>query len=68
MKKTLLSLVLATFFIASNAEDIGIAAAYFGPIQGVGVGFYGHVGIGLPAGQTCNGSNMVVLLTTNLNR
>lgn len=35
------------------------------PTDAVAIGFYGHVGVALPSGQTCHGSRVAVLLTTN---
>ena len=65
MKNLLSTLILATVSLASHAGDITTAATYVGPTQGIGVGFFDHVGVGLPAGQTCHGANVAVLLTTN---
>lgn len=65
MNRTLAALVLAFYSFTSQAGDIATAATYFGSTQGIGVGFFGHVGVGLPVGQTCHGSNIVILLNTN---
>lgn len=65
MKKYLSALALILNSLVSQAGDIATASTYFGPTQGIAIGFFGHVGVGLPVGQTCHGLNVVLLLTTN---
>jgi hypothetical protein len=38
---------------------------YIGTVQGIGIGFFSNVGVGLTGGATCNGQSVVVLLTSN---
>jgi hypothetical protein len=56
--------LLFLLFIPTSAfsADIEGATNYSGNIDSVGVGFFGHVGIGLPEGQTCHGQRVIVLL------
>jgi len=65
MKKLIAALIFATFSLSVHSGDIATANTYFGPIQGVSVGFWGHVGVGLPSDQTCHGQRVVVLLNTH---
>jgi hypothetical protein len=65
MKKLFLALWLAGSCVAAHAADIATVGNYAGPIQGVALGFFSSVGVGLPSGQTCHGKNVVVLLTTH---
>jgi len=50
---------------AVRAGDITGASTYYGPTQGVAFGLFSNIGVGLPTGQTCHGSPVVVLLTSN---
>lgn len=65
MKNVVATIGFIVWSSIASAGDISTASTYFGGIQGVGVGFWGHVGVGLPVGQTCHGSQTVVLLTSN---
>jgi len=68
MKKILLLLSLLIFIAQVHAVDIPAStsgATYSGKIEGVAIGFFDHVGIGLPAGDTCNGRKSLALLTTH---
>src|SRR5882757_3670120 len=60
-----LVLALTTLLpLSVPAGTIDVNGSYHGTIEGVAVGFFGHVGVGL-VGANCNGSSVVVLLTTN---
>ena len=53
---------------ATNAADIlksTDGSTYNGKIEGVAFNFYNHVGVGLPAGETCNSQRSLVLYTTH---
>jgi hypothetical protein len=63
--KCYLFLLLILFSSFIKAGEISNTNSYYGQIQGVSVGFYTHVAIGLPAGQTCLGSSVAVLLNSN---
>jgi hypothetical protein len=65
MKFFIIGLVLLGQGFMCHGADIVTAANYHGLIQGIGPGFFGHVGIGLPAGETCHGQPLVILLKTN---
>ena len=64
MKKLLFAFLFLTSTF-SMAGDIPTEANYSGKIESVAIGFFGHVGIGLPAGDTCHGQPIIVLLTTH---
>ncbi|MBY0444261.1 MAG: hypothetical protein K2Q15_03520 [Burkholderiales bacterium] len=63
--KRYLFLLLILFSSFIKAAEISNTNSYYGQIQGVSVGFYTHVAIGFPTGQTCLGSSIAVLLTSN---
>ena len=50
-------------FVASGAYALNVTGqqSYKGKVSSVAVGFFGHVGISLSDGNTCNGSSVVVL-------
>lgn len=58
----LISCLLGTPAFAGTIDSAG---TYHGTIQGVGVGFFGGIGVGLTDGATCNGSGVVILLYSN---
>ena len=63
-KAQFIAAMLITWAGAANSADFN-GQSYYGKTEGVGVGFWGHVGVGLPTGTTCRGQERVILLTTN---
>lgn len=59
--------LLATgfFMLSANAGTIDSVGTYRGTIDGVGIGFFAGVGVGLTGGATCNGKSVVILLFSN---
>ncbi|TPW09189.1 MAG: hypothetical protein FD130_2621, partial [Halothiobacillaceae bacterium] len=68
MKKICASLlVLVLFAVSQHGSAAGVIdqnGTYRGQIKGVGIGFWGHVGVGLD-GVTCRGFTEVVLKKDN---
>ncbi|SRR6266571_1527897 len=62
-----LAILLAATFLSHNvyAIDLTGTQTYVGKVQSAAVGFYGHIGVGLQDGTTCQGQSVAVLLTTN---
>ena len=66
MKRIYLVLIfLVAISKSALSADIETSENYIGNINSVAVGFFGHVGVGLPDGQTCHGQRVIVLLTTH---
>jgi hypothetical protein len=66
MKSIIIFTLAMLFSLNSSAGNITGAGTYKGKIKGVGVGFWGHIGVGLD-GIKCNGRDEVLLLSTNAN-
>lgn len=47
------------------AADLTGQQSYFGTINAVAPGFYGHTGVELVDGMSCRGRRQVILLTSN---
>ncbi len=69
MKKLIMLVCFMMVTCSAFADPVsiakGTAANYTGKIASVGVGFYEHVGVRLSGGDTCHGSNIIVLLNTD---
>ena len=60
-----LALLLGTIGVPAVAGTFDGNGDYHGTIQGVAVGFFSNVGVGLTDGATCSGQGVAVLLTSN---
>jgi hypothetical protein len=49
----------------ADAEDIVGVKSYFGVVEAVASGFYGHTGVQLAPGVTCRGQSQVLLLSNH---
>lgn len=60
-----LGIILLLFFSEFVNAGFSSDGTYTGEINGVAVGHWGHVGVGLPSGQKCNNRSEVLLLKSN---
>lgn len=60
-----IAIVCFSFFSAFVNAGFSWDGTYTGEINGVAVGHWGHVGVGLPSGQKCNNRSEVLLLKSN---
>lgn len=57
---------LAVFpVVAAQADDFTGERSYYGTINAVAPGFYGHTGVEMTEGSTCKGRRQLILLTSN---